>query len=126
MAWFLAYLVTLAVEAPIVLWLMRAAGWVPRTVDGGLGWPAAVAVAWGLNLTHPVLWWVGPQVLGAVLAAEVIVVAVEGVALGLIAGRATRDPLGVAVLMGLLIAFAANFASFAVGAGLYGVGWLPA
>lgn len=111
---------TLLVEVPLVLALMRVAGWVPRSSDGGFSWPAAVALAWALNLTHPVLWWVGPREVGAVLAAEAVVVLVEGLALGLVAARATRSPARwLSVAMGLLIALAANVMSFAVGLTLY-------
>ncbi|MDO5675877.1 MAG: hypothetical protein Q4G35_00040 [Propionibacteriaceae bacterium] len=126
MEWASAYAVTLLVEVPLVVALMRAAGWVPRDVDGGFSWPGALLLAWALNLTHPVLWWIGPGSVAGVLVAEVLIFLVEGMVLGLVAARVTRSPApGITVAMGLLIAFAANFASFALGLGLYHWGLLP-
>lgn len=117
MEWPLAYGLTLLVEMPLVLFLMRTAGWVPRSSDGGLSWPRAVLLAWALNLTHPVLWWAAPSGMGELLVAESLIVLVEGVALAGVAWWVTRPSRpGVVVAMGLLIALAANFASFAVGA----------
>lgn len=122
MQWPLAYGLTLLVEVPLVLFFMRTAGWVSRSTDGGLRWPQAVLTAWALNLTHPVLWWVSPLGMGELMAAEALIVAVEGLALAGVAWRVTRPSRpGVVVLMGLLIAFAANLASFSVGAVLAGL-----
>lgn len=124
MDWLAAYVATLLIEVPAVLILMRAAGWTPRRADGGLSLPAAVAVAWLVNLTHPVLWWARPTEVGALLTAEVLVVVVEGLALALIGTRALWLRSWLVLLTGLLIALAANLASFAGGLVLYEVGWL--
>lgn len=54
-AWLRAFLLTLVVEVPIVVWLLRAAG-------PGRARLAAIAVFASLA-THPVVWFVVPQVL---------------------------------------------------------------
>ena len=82
-AWLLAYALTCAIEIPIVVWALRTLGWWP-------GWGRALALAWALQLTHPILWLVNPPTFGAVLAAEVVIVLVEGAALALWAGHGLR------------------------------------
>lgn len=76
MEWWQAYLLTLVVEVPIVLAGLRAA----RIVGPRISWPRAVLLAWAVNLTHPVLWWIAPGGAG-LLIAEVVIVVAEGMAL---------------------------------------------
>ena len=75
--WLGAYLITCAIEIPIVI-----------AMTGGLGWRSrgprprleVAALAWALQLTHPVLWLVNPAFPVATVIAELAVVAIEGIA----------------------------------------------
>lgn len=105
---------TLLVEVPVVVILLRALGW---RVFGRDGWWSRVALAVTINLlTHPLLWLTLRAVFGhgedlAWLAgAEVAATTVESVIIVLACRRPRRD-LGIAVLAGV----AANAASLAVG-----------
>ena len=79
-AWLLAYALTCAIEIPIAVWALRTLGWWP-------GWGRTLALAWALQLTHPVLWLVNPPSFAAMLVAEAVIVLVEGAALALWAGH---------------------------------------
>jgi hypothetical protein len=103
--WFTAFVLTVAVEVPIVLVLLRASE--PRLVR-----VAGLAVFANLA-THPVVWYVISQLLlvgtvAYVVAAELWAVAVEAVFYRI---AIVELPLGRAAL----VAVAANAASFAVG-----------
>lgn len=76
MDWWQAYLLTLAVEMPIVLLALRAA----RIAGHSIPWWRIVAFAWAVNLTHPILWWIRPEG-GWLVLAEVIIALVEGLVL---------------------------------------------
>jgi hypothetical protein len=103
--WFTAFLLTLAVEVPVAVFLLRRAE--PNLLR------AAALVVFANLVTHPVVWFVWTQVflVGTpeyVIAAEAWAIAAEAafyaiVVRGLGPGRA------------ILIAIVANAASFAVG-----------
>lgn len=104
MEWWQAYLLTLAVEMPIVviaLGLARIAGKV-------ISWPQTIALAWAVNLTHPMLWWIRPEGLWLV-AAELLIALVEGLVLWWCCRREWK------VLFYLVLAALANSASVLVG-----------
>lgn len=103
LAWFVAYLLTCAIEIPIVV------GWL-----GYLGWAddrrrtlRAVAIAWLLQLTHPLAWWLGPFSWPQLIAAEIVLTLVEGLVLAALTRLERR--------LGLLISVVANGTSWAVG-----------
>ena len=73
--WAIAYLITCLVEVPLVVALVRGLGWRAERA------PGVLLMAWLLQLTHPLLWLVGPTGIWQVVAAELAVVAVEGAAL---------------------------------------------
>jgi hypothetical protein len=108
--WAVAYLITCLVEIPLVVML-----------TGGLGWrahraPRAVAIAWMVQFTHPLLWLVNPSSLWGVVIAELVVVAVEGTALtwwAVTRAGASRTP--GTLERALLVAFIANATSLLVG-----------
>lgn len=146
--WLWAYLLTCAIEIPIVVAMIL--GWLPRTGplhprlsrDFGLHGASSnaksrhnatthtagipnprrfsilelVALAWALQLTHPVLWLIDPPFPAPALLAEVVIVLVEGAAIyawATIRAKATR---GRATFeMSVLIAFCANAASLLAG-----------
>ena len=103
--WFVAFLLTLAVEVPVAVFLLRRAE--PNLLR------AAALVVFANLLTHPMVWFVWTQVflIGTpeyVIAAETWAIAAEAlfyavVIRGLGPGRA------------IVIAVVANAASFAVG-----------
>lgn len=106
--WLSAYLLTCAVEIPVILLACRALGWPVRL------WPMVVT-GWMLQLTHPVLWWVSPNTIGGLLGAEVVVILIEGVALGQWASHRPElenHPVRCAAMM---VTMAANAASVLVG-----------
>lgn len=112
-AWFTAYLLTCAIEIPLVVALVRGMGW-----GGDLSRPVLriAGVAWALQLTHPVLWLVHPTRPVGILVAEVVIVAVESLALYAWAVlRAWVAPGVGAWVRALLVAVIANGASFALG-----------
>lgn len=109
-----AYLVTCLVEMPIVVALVRGLGWRSRRR------PGVVAVAWLLQLTHPVLWLVHPVGVLALVTAELVIVAVEGAVLYWWAVSRADAPATLGTLeRALLIAFIANAASFLTGLALF-------
>lgn len=116
LAWLSAYLVTCAVEVPLVVWLTRRLGWWGEAGPGGAAGPRlpeAVAVGWTLQLTHPVLWLVDPEPWAGLLVAEGVIVAVEALALAGWAARRLKvsPPVGGA----LLVTLVANASSLVVG-----------
>ncbi|WP_341728828.1 hypothetical protein [Brooklawnia sp.] len=111
--WLGAYLITCAIEIPIVI-----------AMTGGLGWRSrgprprleVAALAWALQLTHPVLWLVNPAFPVATVMAELAVVAIEGIAICRWAvARTMASCGGVTLRWSLLIAFCANAASVLAG-----------
>lgn len=77
MLWWQAFVLTLAIEMPIVLASLRLA----RIIGRPVSWRRAVAVVLGVNLlTHPVLWWIAPDG-WALVVAEITIALVEGVLL---------------------------------------------
>lgn len=114
--WAIAYLVTCLVELPLVVALLRGLGW--RTERR----PGPVALAWLLQFTHPVLWLVHPVGVVALAFAELVVVAVEAVALHWWAvSRAGAPATPGTFERALLVAFIANAASLLVGLALTAV-----
>ncbi len=103
--WFAAFVITLALEAPVVLFLLRRDE--PSRLRLGL------LVAFANLATHPVVWYVITQLLlvgspGYVLAAETWAIAAEAVFFAIaIRGLSWRRAIAVAV--------AANATSFVVG-----------
>lgn len=98
-----AFALTLLLEVPVLLGCWRALGWTRP-------WWRAVAVAAGVQVTNPLLWLVHPAGVAGLLGAEVLIVAVEGLAAWTLLGR-PRPDLGVA----LLVALISNALSFGVG-----------
>lgn len=108
--WLLAYLITCAIEIPIVVALVRVLGWRARR------FPSAVVMAWLLQLTHPVLWLIRPDSLATMILAEILIVIVEG----LLLWRWATQRAGVAATSGSFlqagaIALITNGMSLAVG-----------
>ena len=114
--WAVAYLITCLVEVPLVVALVKGLGWRSERA------PGAVAMAWLLQLTHPVLWLAHPGDLWGVAGAEVAVVLVEAAGLYWWAVRRA----GVVATAGnleraLLVAFIANATSLLAGLILLGI-----
>ena len=111
--WFPAFLLTLAVEVPIAAYLLRRAE--PDLLR------RLLLVVFANLLTHPAVWFVFTQlfVIGTLeytLAAEAWAVGIESLFyLVTIPGLGPRRA--------LLVAFAANLASFAVGRLITASGW---
>lgn len=115
--WALAYLITCLVEVPLVVALVRGLGWRAERA------PGVLVMAWLLQLTHPVLWLVHPGSVWGVVVAELVVVAVETVALYWWAVARAGAPHSAATLeRTLLVAFIANAASLLIGLALLGAG----
>lgn len=111
LAWLIAYLLTCAVEVPIVVAMVIAVGWRPRR---GVG--EVVALAWALQLTHPLLWLIRPPFPSALLVAEAAIVVIEGAALFAWAVARGGAPRTVRTFsLALLTALVANAASLALG-----------
>lgn len=111
--WLVAYLLTCAVEIPLVVALVRQPGWKPGSVH-----PLAetVALAWALQLTHPLLWLVGTPDVARLVVAEVAVTFIEGTALAAWAiGRCGADPSRTTWGRAMLVAVVANGSSLALG-----------
>ncbi len=110
--WLVAYLITCAIEIPIVVAVLLRLGWIDRRFIG-----RAAGVAWSLQLTHPVLWLFGPWSLGPLVAAEVVVTLVEGAALALLASHyLSAERLSRRVwTLALATSAIANGISFAIG-----------
>ncbi len=114
--WAVAYLVTCAVEMPLVVALVRGLGWRAERA------PGVWLTAWLLQLTHPVLWLVGPVEVWAVAIAEVVVTVVEAASLHWWATARARQPsTATTAESALLIAVIANAASFLIGLAVF---WL--
>lgn len=111
--WLVAYLLTCAVEIPLVVALVRRLGWAP-----GSARPLAetVALAWALQLTHPLLWLVGTPDVARLVAAEVSVTVVEVTALAAwVIGRCGADRSRTTWGRAMLVAVVANGSSLALG-----------
>jgi len=103
--WFVAFVITVALEAPVVLFLLRRAE--PNLLRLG------VLVVFANLATHPVVWFVITQLLlvgtpGYVLVAETWAIAAEAV----FYGAAIR---GLSVRVATATAVAANATSFVAG-----------
>jgi hypothetical protein len=103
--WFAAFILTLAVEAPLVAFLLRRAE--PDLVRLG------VLIVFANLATHPVVWYVISQLLlvgtpGYTLVAETWAIAAEAV----FYGTAIR---GLSMRRSIAVAVAANATSFVVG-----------
>lgn len=110
--WFVAFVLTVALEAPVVLYLLRRAE--PSVLRLGL------LVVFANLATHPVVWYVITQLLlvgtpGYVLVAETWAIAVEAVFYGAVVR-------GLSVRRAIVVAVAANAMSFLAGR-LIGVLW---
>jgi hypothetical protein len=108
--WAIAYLMTCAVEVPLVIALVRSLGW--------RAWraPGALTMAWVLQFTHPVLWLIRPDGVLPLVVAEAVIVVVEGCALWWWAVTRADEPRTRATLeRALLVALIANAASFLLG-----------
>lgn len=111
--WLVAYLLTCAVEISLVVALVRRLGWAP-----GSARPLAetVALAWALQLTHPLLWLVGTPDVARLVAAEVAVSVVEGTALAAwVIGRCGADRSRTTWGRAVLVTVVANGSSLALG-----------
>ena len=108
--WAIAYLMTCAVEVPLVIALVRSLGW--------RAWraPGAFTMAWVLQFTHPVLWLIRPDGVLPLVVAEAAIVVVEGCALWWWTVTRADEPRTRATLeRALLVALIANAASFLLG-----------
>ena len=111
--WFPAFLLTLAIEVPIAVYLLRRAE--PDLLR------RLLLVVFANLLTHPSVWFIFTQVflvgtLEYTVASEAWAVAIEALFyLAAIQGLGPRRALGVA--------FVANLASFAAGRLITGFGW---
>lgn len=109
MAW-VTYGLTLLVEIPVYLLLLRRLGWLARA---GLG--RSLFAAWLVNLTQPVLTAVAPAGWEALMLAELGIAAIEGLALWLLLrGRIPGARLTDGLAMGVLANAASVLAGFAV------------
>ncbi len=111
--WLVAYLLTCAVEISLVVALVRRLGWAP-----GSARPLAetVALAWALQLTHPLLWLVGTPDVARLVAAEVSVTVVEVTALAAwVIGRCGADRSRTTWGRAVLVTVVANGSSLALG-----------
>lgn len=108
-AWLVAYLLTCAIEIPIVATCLRLVGWTPP----GRGRWRGIAIAWLLQLTHPVAWLLGPYAWPQLIITEVLITLVEGAVLALVFRRAWT--------LALAISAVANGVSLLAGLALSGV-----
>lgn len=104
-----AYLLTCAIEIPIVAASLRLLGW----TRPGSGWWRGIAVGWLLQLTHPLAWLLGPYSWPQLVVAELVITLVEGIALALIVRRGWT--------LALAISAVANGVSLLAGLALSGV-----
>lgn len=104
-AWLVAYLLTCAIEIPIVTASLRLLGWT--------GWRAGITIGWLLQLTHPLAWLLGPYSWPQLVMAEVVITLVEGIALALIVRRDWT--------LALAVSAVANGVSLLAGLALSGV-----
>jgi len=103
--WFRAFLLTLAIEAPIVALLLRR--W-------ELGWPRLLALIFFANLaSHPAIWFVFTQLL--VIGTPGYLAVAEAWAIGCEALFYWAAFRGLPVRRAIVVSLAANAASFAVG-----------
>lgn len=111
--WLPAYVLTCAIEIPIVFAMISGLAWRLRSNHPRL---ELLALAWALQLTHPVLWLVNPPFPTAALLAEAVIVLVEGTGIYAWAVARTDAPRGrETATMALAIALCANAASLLAG-----------
>lgn len=126
MTWFAAYLVTCAIEIPLVVFLVWTLSWRPRVnpvVDKpsdpgrrGAALARITILAWALQCTHPLLWLAHPVDLPGTVAGEIIVALAEGLVLSIWAAKNWSFPFGAKPYRGaLVVSVIANAASFAAG-----------
>lgn len=115
--WALAFGLTVLIEAPIVVAILR----------GPVIWPRALIIALGAQLiTHPALWFIAPRFEPYwlwVLVMETLVTVAEAV---LYAGllRTTTKDWGKILPRAILASIAANAASTGIGLAGRWMGWL--
>ena len=103
--WFRAFLLTVAVEAPIVALLLRR--WEPS-------WPRLLALIFFANLaSHPAVWFVFTELL--VIGTPGYLMVAEGWAIGCEALFYWAAFRGLPVRRAIVVSLVANAASFAVG-----------
>jgi len=116
-AWAAAFGLTLLIEVPIVLGILR----------GQAVWPRLLLIAVGAQLiTHPALWFVAPRFepyWAWLVVMELLVTAVEA---ALYAGliRTTVPTWTRPLVLGIAASLAANVTSTGVGLGLRALGWM--
>lgn len=111
--WLVAYLITCAVEIPIIMAMVRGLHWRSTAAHPLLD---LAAMAWALQLTHPILWLVNPVFPAGTAVAEALIVLVEaGCIYWWAAARAGISRGTHSHWWCLLIAFTANAASFLLG-----------
>ena len=109
--WFTAFVLTVAIELPIVAWLLRRA-------EPDLRRRLALAVFANL-VTHPAVWYVFSQLF--IIGTPEYTIAAEGWAVGAEALFYLVAIRGLGVSRAIVVAVVANGASFAVGRFLDGV-----
>jgi hypothetical protein len=67
--WLVAYLITCAVEIPIIMAMVRGLHWRSTATHPRLD---LAAMAWALQLTHPILWLVNPVFPAGTAVAEAL------------------------------------------------------
>lgn len=111
--WFPAFLVTLAVEVPVAIWLLR---WSEPDLL------RRIALVGFANLaSHPAVWFIFTQLF--LVGTPEYVVAAETWAIGIEALFYAVTIRGLRPGRALLVAVAANLASFAVGRLIIALGW---
>lgn len=107
-SWLSAYLLTCAVEIPAILLAAWALSWSVRLRP-------LLLIGWVLQFTHPVLWLVSPSTVDALLGAEMVIVLVEGAALGQWASHRPELENHPVRCAAMAVSMAANAASVLVG-----------
>ena len=110
--WLLAFAVTLAVELPIAVWLLRRS-------EPDLARRCLLVIFANL-LTHPAVWFVFTQVL--MIGTPEYTLVVEAWAIGLEAVFYAVTIQGLVARGAIIVAGAANVASFAVGRAIVALG----
>jgi len=116
-AWALAFGLTVLIEAPIVVAILR----------GPVIWPRALLIALGAQLiTHPALWFIAPRFDPYWLWVGVMECAVTAVEAVLYAGllRTTTQEWGKILPRAILASIAANAVSTGIGLAGRWMGWL--
>ena len=111
--WLPAFLVTLAVELPVAVWLLRSA-------EPELGRLCALVI-FANFVTHPAVWFIFTQLF--LVGTLEYTVAAEAWAIGIEAVFYVVTIRGLGLRRALAVAFAANLASFAAGRLITALGW---